>query len=145
MSNFYDDQSIPSIERVKLAEDIKLPVLPKYELTEDNLKLGPYDLIHQLYTDMEGKFYIPIMTPLLKNDGVSQIKKSKAPSTVGHKGNLKTSSYDSSNIVKLVIPKYILLNFIGKVPKGTEFIAASVGGSVSLDDMRIIGIYSLVS
>lgn len=146
MSNFYDKQSIPSIERVKLAEDVKLPALPKYTLTHDNLEAygSPYLLMYQEYVDTEAKFYIPIMTPLLDSAEVKENKSTKAPSTKGHKGSLKTSNYGSANFINLVIPKYILLNFTDKVPKGTEFIAASVGGSIDMDDLRIIGIYSLV-
>ena len=134
MSNYFEDQQISTIERVVLAEDIILP-----EINKDCISGSPF----YLYKDTLGKFFLPIMTPMLDKNSIREAQKI-SPSTRGHKGNpLTTESCRSTNYISLYIPKYILLNFINKVPKGTEFIIASVGGSIEIEDMRIIGIYTL--
>lgn len=142
--NYYDKQEIISIERAQLAEDIPLPAISTQKLTLNFLENhDEYILAQNVYTDMIGRFYLNIMTPLL-DKSESKTENKTAPSTRGHKGSkLNTTNYVSTNYVSLVVPKYILLNFTGKVPKGTEFIVASVGGSLDVEDMRIIGIYSL--
>lgn len=144
MGNYYDDQKISSIERAKLAEDILLPELPKEPLTLEYLKnIGEYKLAINEYTDVVGKFFLTIMTPLIDKGEAVEAKKT-APSTRGHKGQgLPTNSYTSSNFISLTIPKYIVLNFKDVIPKGTEFIVASVGGSIELEDLRIVGLYTL--
>lgn len=120
MSNFYENQTL-SIERAVLAEDIILP-----DITE--LK------------DTLAKFFLPIMTPMLKTDVVTESVKIIPPL----KGsNQSSNSCTSTNYISLYIPKYILMNFDKKVPKGTEFIITSIDGSIKIDDMRIIGIYTL--
>lgn len=145
MDNYYDKQQLASVERVKLATDIILPKVTTEPLTLKYLELGnEYKTPFTEYTDMEGKFYITIMTPLVDKSQANK-KSQVAPSVRGHKGNLGTNNYSSSNYITLTIPKYILLNFKDKVPKGTEFIVASVGNTVDLDDLRIIGIYSIIT
>lgn len=132
MSNYYEDQQISTPEIAVLAEDIVLP-----EITGNST--NPF----YLYKDILGKFFLPIMTPMLDKNNIKETQKS-SPSTKGHKGNLLiVESCKSTNYISLYIPKYILLNFVNKVPKGTEFIIASIGGSIEIEDMRIIGIYSL--
>lgn len=107
--SFYDEQSIFT-ERVILAEDIILP-----EDMKD-------------YKDTIGKFFFPIMTPMLKMDEPRELIK---------------NGYKSSNYISLYIPRYILLNFNTKISKGTEFIIASIDRSIKIDDFRIIGIYTI--
>lgn len=145
-SNYFDQQVLSSVERVKLAEDIILPKLPVEPLTLEYLEnMGEYKLAINEYQDTMGKFYLPIMTPLVDKAETND-KLTVAPSTRQHRGsNLRTQSYNTTNFISLVIPKYILLNFKDKVPKGTEFIIASIGSSLDIDDMRIIGIYSLIT
>lgn len=142
--SYYDEQQIGTIEIVTLAEDIILPELPYEELTHDYLRhIGPYTLAFNVYKNMMGKFFLPIMTPLVdKGDIMDQGR--GAPSTRGHRGaSLRTSDYTSANYILLPIPKYILLNFRDKVPKGTKFIMASIGGSLDTDKMRIVGLYTV--
>lgn len=145
MGNIYDEQELTSIERVQLAEDIELPELPEEPLTLAYLQENEeYKLAFNEYKDMMGKFFLPIMTPLVEKGEVNDESKAP-PSTKGHKGSsLETTKYTSTNCIQLVIPKYILLNFKKVVPKGTEFVVASVNNSISIEDMRIVGIYSLV-
>jgi hypothetical protein len=40
-----------------------------------------------------------------------------------------------------MIPKYIVMNFTGTIPKGTKFLVAFIGGSSSVDNMSIVGLY----
>ena len=54
--------------------------------------------------------------------------------------NLRVSSYEKSNYVEINIPKYILLNFLDKIPEGTRFLIIFVGGSIEIADIRIIGV-----
>ena len=142
--NYYDKQSIITIERAQLAEDIPLPTITTEKINLEFFESGKTCILAQnVYIDTMGKFYLNVMTPLL-NKQESKMETKSAPSTRGHKGSsLNTRSYTSTNYVNLVVPKYILLNFTGRVPKGTEFIVASIGGSLDVEDMRIIGIYSL--
>ena len=118
MGNYYEDQTIHSVERAILTSSIGLPKCI-------------WD-----YADTTGTFEIPILTP----GGATGTQ--KTPSTKGHKGEtLNVKSFSTSNTVSLVIPRYILLNFIGTVPGGTQFLVASAGGTMDIDDMAIIGLF----
>lgn len=144
MSEFYDDQSINTIERVKLAQDVKLPKVTTEPLTLKFLENGgKYVSPFNAYSDIKAKFFMPIMSPLMSGENASNDKKA-SPSVKNQKGSskLQVNSYNSSNYIELVIPKYILMNFVDIVPKGTEFIVGSINGSLSIGKMKIIGIYS---
>jgi hypothetical protein len=144
---FYEEQKLKNIERVVLAEDIELPEINTEPLTLELLqelsdKNSYYKLAINEYSDMNAKFFLPIMTPLVDTDNARDSTKS-SPSLNGNKGDsLKSSSYNSTNYITLVIPKYILLNFVSVVPKGTVFVVGSVGGKLNIDEMKIIGLYS---
>lgn len=142
MSNYYDNGAISSVEKATLAEDIVLPSITKAPLTLSFLEGGgSYKTAETEYKDTKGKFFISIMTPLVDQTNASTVSKA-SPTTRGQSGSkLNASKYSSSNYVTLTIPKYILLNFTGTVPKGTEFLVASINGSSSISNMRIIGIY----
>lgn len=146
IGNFYEKQSLSGLERVILAEEIILPELPEEPLTLAYLEeFGEYKLAFNEYTDMQGKFFMNIMTPLVEKGEVAE-KFASSPRTIGHRGKeLNTMDYVSANYITLTIPKYILLNFKKSVPKGTEFLVASIDGSLEVDDIKIIGIYSLAS
>jgi len=121
--NFYESQEIIS-ERVQLAEDIKLP---------DNILE---------YSNTKAKFFIKLFTPL-ENFNNTKSETNSAPNiSRKNNNNLKSSSYNSSNYIYLTIPRYILLNFIDIVPKGTEFIITCIG-EFKIEHFRIIGIYTL--
>lgn len=150
MSSFYQSGSIETspgvesyLETATLLEDILLPELPPFptmkEIHEDRVY---YPRTEELYTDVFGKFSIPILTPLGDNTGDPKDEDITvtARNIVNPSCNIKTSAYKDSNFVELNIPKYIVLNFLTKIPKGTKFIVAFLGGSTSLGDIRVIGV-----
>lgn len=125
--NFYKGLDFV-IERAILAEDLKLP-------TGDPI---------ENFKDVNAKFYIPVLTPMISNESAFDNKKPK-PSRKGNRGeSLDLSTYIESNYVSLVIPKYILLEFAHekKIPAKTEFLMCSVGGNLKVEFYRIIGLYS---
>lgn len=126
--NFFNHPELKYSERVILAEDLNLP-------DPDNDGYNPLSD----FTDLNGKFYLPILTPLLDND-ITYDKHTTKPNS----DTLITSEYVSSNYITLVIPKYILLQFAYEtiIPAGTEFILTSIGGQMKIDYYRIIGVYT---
>lgn len=183
MASFYEDPTeFPHIERAVLMEEIKLPVYNNRKKLNRSFFynavkyfIGSYDpyvdrwcnafsstdnepeykLAYNELKNIEAKFYIPVIMTTFVNDGTEVKVNSKAPSKTGFKGNIQSLPYSSSNCVKLIIPKYILLQFIDQkedsagnikdpiIPKGTEFLVACVGGHMDLEHMRIIGVYTL--
>jgi len=144
-TNFFQNHQMGFIERAILAEDIKLPFVTRNKITEHWLCChdNEYRSAFNMYKDTLGKFFLPIMTPLVDKES-AKTGKGSTGSSRGNKGNLNTASTaKSSNYVELYIPKYILMNFRGTIPKGTEFIVASIGGSIEIEDMRIIGIFTM--
>lgn len=181
-TSFYDDPTdFPHIERAILMEEIKLPVynnrqkLNRSFFYKMKYFLGSYDpyvdrwchvfsstedepeykLAYNELKNIDAKFYIPVLMTTFTNDGTEVNVNSKAPSKAGFKGNISSLPYSSSNCVRLIIPKYILLQFIDQkedssgniknpiIPKGTEFLVACVGGHMDIEHMRIIGVYTL--
>lgn len=128
IDSFYDRPELKYSERVILAEDLELP----------DPSLDGYNPLSD-FTDMNAKFYLPIMTPLLDTD-ITYDKHSQKPNS----DTLITSEFVSSNYITLVIPKYILLQFAYEIiiPAGTEFIVTSIGGQMKIDYYRIIGVYT---
>lgn len=151
-SNFYDSIDMKYIEVGILMEDIPLPKLPtlkeliKIVKGKDDISItlssAPFRA-EELYTDMIGKFSIPILFPA---ETEIKDKKMLAPSVMNLKNNanMVTSNYISSNYIELNIPKYILLNFKGLVPKGTRFLLCFIGGSIGIEDIRVIGVSEYV-
>lgn len=145
MSNY--QSSIAAVERAILAQDIFLPATntDKSISFKELESKGSYKIISafDVYKDIKAKFYLTILTPLVDKNDVAQ-KSNGSPLIRGQaKSKLYTSGYTSSNYVELTIPKYILLQFKNKVPKGTEFLICIPGGGMDIDDIRIIGIYSI--
>lgn len=121
--NFYEQSSFPAIEKVTLAED----------LTFKNL------------SDIEGKFFMDLMTPTMDTDYVIERDYGK---------------YQKTNYINLTIPAYLLLSFMKgeitmsgsgpvitfptsyfTIPKGTEFTAAFIGGIPMIERLSILGVY----
>lgn len=143
MSNFFENQELPYLEIVTLAEDIILPEISTEPLTLEYLqKNNEYKFAYNEYSDIDGKFFFDIYTPMVDKEKVYS-KSLPAPSTKGFNGNLHPSSYIDTNYIVLTIPKYIVLNFKDKIPKGTKFLLASVGASTDFEYLRIVGIYSI--
>lgn len=147
MTNSYYNGSateLKYLEEAILMEDIQLPELPPFPThLEVTLETVYYPRPIELYHDMKGKFKITILNPLDENidSPVDNIKGSNTVRNIINKDcNIAVSSFEETNYVTLNIPKYILLNFINKVPKGTKFIVGSLGGSTDVEDIRIIGV-----
>lgn len=169
--------SFPYIEKAVLLEDIKLPVYNrKKKLTrkffysiqrliyhdediyEDNYRSSEmnteFKLAYNELKNIEASFYIPILTPTMDKSSNKEERKA-APRKNGFKGeNIESKPYTVSNSVKLIIPKYILFQFLDQkneienvkdpiIPKGTEFLIAAVGGIGRLENIRIIGLFTV--
>lgn len=152
-NNFYENLDLRFTEVAILMEDIELPKLPTVEelsklisnaiaqsTAEVRKKVNlPEFRVEKLYTDVIGKFCIPVLFPL-----ESSPKDTPMPSptvrNIQSDCNLRVSSYEKSNYVEINIPKYILLNFLDKIPAGTRFLIIFVGGSIEIADIRIIGV-----
>lgn len=117
MNNISDEKMY--IERAILLEDI--------ELNGD-------------YSTRKGKFNVMILTPYGSKTDIVETQP-VMPKMVKTNIEINTVKFTKTNYITLNIPKYILLNFDDKVPKGTEFLVALVGGSKDVKDIRIIGIY----
>ena len=113
-----------------------------------------FKLAYNEMKNIEANFCIPILTPTLgKSD--NQNERKTAPSKTGFKGDhIESKSYTYSNSVKLTIPKYILFQFLDNkteiekvkdpfIPKGTEFIICAIGGIGRMENIRIIGLFTL--
>ena len=115
-----------------------------------------FKLAYNEIKNVSAKFYVPVLMAGIKSsDKMKEINiKNRAPKTTGFIGNLDSQPYSSSNCITLTIPKYMIFQFLDQkneiegvkdpfIPKGTEFLIASVGGSMDLDQIRIIGLYTL--
>lgn len=142
-SSYVDDISI---ELAILQQDIELPELPTEPLTLDTLKKyqeegKEYKLMENEYQNMIGNFYVPILFPLVEN-GESTELVFDAPKTNNIlNDSLASSTYVERNYISLLIPKYIVMQFKEKIPKGTVFLVGLVGGGTDIEDINIIGLY----
>ena len=101
-----------------------------------------YRLAEHYYKNMIANFYIPVLMPLIDGEEDSMELEMQAPSTRGIMNDgLLTSDYIEQNYVQLVIPKYIVMNFKYRIPKGTKFLVAFVGGKATIYNASIIGLY----
>lgn len=142
-NNEYSDNL--AIEIAELQEEIILPELPKEKLSLKVLKKYDkegknYDMPFDTYEDMIGNFYIPILFPLVENGESTEIEYEAPPIQVLN-GTVQGSNYVERNFISLMIPKYIIMQFRDKIPKGTKFLVAFIGGSNSIDNISIIGLY----
>lgn len=142
---FYNDSeaTLPYLEVAILLEDINLPSLPPFP-SKSEIKSGSvyYPRTLELYGNIKGKFSIPILNPLSDTDSVSESNagtESKR-NIVNSSCNIEVSAYKESNYLTLTIPRYIALNFLDKIPKGTKFLVGFIGGSSEADDIKIVGV-----
>ncbi|MCM1215949.1 MAG: hypothetical protein NC548_15690 [Lachnospiraceae bacterium] len=134
------------IEKAILLEEIILPELPKFVSKGHHSHSGhsviasPYSI--KIYHDEIGKFSIPILTPTNENysDPYDGVVPTVSTGNITSDVPIVASSYVQSNYIELKIPRYIVLNFIDKIPKLTEFIVAFIGDSYEIDDVKIIGV-----
>lgn len=140
----YSDDLI--IELAILQQAIELPELPEEKLTLETLKryekMGkPFNLMQECYEDMIGNFYIPILFPLVENGESTELVFDAPKSNNILNKSLNGVPYVERNFVSLMIPKYIVMNFKKEIPAGTKFLVAFIGGSNSIDNINIIGLY----
>ncbi len=143
--DFFNTATVtPHIEEAILLEEILLPELPPFptmnEIHEDHIYY-PWLIDKQLYTDMVGKFSIPIITPLGKNtdEPFNETMYPEARNIING-AKLSLTEYEKSNYIELVIPKYIVLNFIEKIPVHTRFIVCFIGDKIHVGNIKIIGV-----
>lgn len=134
-----------AIEVAELQSDITLPELPSEKLSlkvlEAYAKSGKtYDFPFDVYTDMIGNFYIPMLFPLVEN-GESTELEYDAPSAQILNNTVQGSGYVERNFISLMIPKYIVMQFKDKIPKGTKFLVGFIGGNTDINNISIIGLY----
>ena len=121
----------------------------------------PYFMPYQVCTNVIGNFYITMMFPLVNNGDSTVIDYNAPNSSFVVNDSLKGDEYAEQNFVSLIIPKYLAMNFYrypdysnftedglyysGEykqyIPKGTKFIAGFIGGSDTVSNVSIIGIY----
>lgn len=121
----------------------------------------PYFMPYQVCTNVIGNFYITMLFPLVNNGDSTVIDYNAPNSNFVITDNLTGDQYYEQNFVSLIIPKYIAMNFYkypdytnfvndgqyysGEykqyIPKGTKFIAGFIGGSNTVSNISIIGIY----
>lgn len=144
--SFYDSAGASGvaahIEVATLLEEILLPELPPFPTMEEiHSDRVYYPRTIELYEDMVGKFSIPILSPLGNNTGEPEEEDiiSEARNIV-NESHITVNPFQKSNYVELVIPKYILLNFLEVVPAGTRFIVCFIGDSLDIEDIKVIGL-----
>ena len=145
ISEFYSDSL--SVEIVELQRRILLPVLPREMISAPVLHayndLGfDFRTAEDLYTDMVGNFYTPMIFPLVEN-GKSTEMEFEAPSTeniLNPDSGMETKEYLEHNYINLIIPKFIVEHFRKEIPRGTKFVAVFIGGSSSINSIKIIGV-----
>ena len=129
-----------------LQEEILLPELPTDELTLGTLQSyalqgKSYALMQNCYEDMIGKFYIPVLFPLVdKADGPEEFIHN-APRKNGIIGDIDGIQYTEQNYVELIIPKYIVMQFRDIIPKGTKFLIGFSGEHKKISNLNVIGLY----
>ena len=139
-----------SLEVAELQRRIILPVLPREIISSSVLEayneLGKdYVFAHDVYKDMVGNFYVPMLFPLVEN-GKSTEMEFDAPKTNNVKNidsNYVTEGYVERNFINLVIPKYIVMQFRKEIPLGTKFLVAFIGGTALISNIKIIGVIQI--
>ena len=151
-SSFFDKASFSysdalSIELVELQRTIYLPLLPMERLTYSVLVAYeeegiPYWFKDEVYTSVMGNFYAPMMFPMVENpeESIDMIHSAPHNSMLKTEGAYETVEYTTSTYVQLVIPKYIVMNFTDTIPKGTVFVVGAVGGSNTIDQLKILSV-----
>ena len=143
-TNFYKAKQLGNVEVATLVNDVPLPKYDKslkvtvHKDSEVTINFTP---ITTAYKSMIAEFYIAIEIPNLPQDG--KIEKDQAAPRVQHGGNqLNTTAYRTGNTIKLEIPKYLVMMFDNKIPKGTKFLIVSLADKIDTNNIRIISLYN---
>lgn len=150
LTNTDDYSGVLSIETAILVESIELPEITdpeefplNYETLFNWHEEDPskeYILPYNVYTDVVGAFYIPIMFPLVESGEPTELEFDAMSNSNIINGTLEGVNYISKNYITLNIPKYIVMNFYKIIPAGTKFLIGFVGGSGEVSNMSIIGL-----
>ena len=142
--------SIKSVEIAILAEDIILPEVDTAPISygllwdrwhDDKASVKHYRSKEIEYRSEIGKFYIPILTPSINKDDIIY-EDTSAPRVKSKSAKLDVDSYKNSNTILLEIPKYLVCEFTGKIPAGTQFLFVSLSSRIMENKFRIIALYS---
>ena len=134
-TSFFANGNMPYIERARLMLDIDLagyitPLMPTVPWSNFELELndhGTYNIINKNGIDVtptmtivpdyiEAPFFIPILAGLYKEE-LPANRKVSSPNKRGFKGDkLLTSAIESTNYIKLKIPRYIITHFLNGSP-----------------------------
>ena len=151
-TSFYDKVNYSytdalSIELAELQRTIYLPLLPMERLSHSVLtayeeEKVPYWNKDEVYTSVLGNFYVPMLFPMVENpeESTDMIHPAPENSMLLQDGGYETEEYTTRTYIELVIPKYIVMNFNDTIPKGTMFVVGFVGGSNTIDSMRIMSV-----
>ena len=145
-TKIYNAKQLGTVEVATLVKDIPLPSYDKV-LTASMVQkmvlqgVGSFTPITTAYSSVKADFYINIEIPnLSKEDKIDELK---AAPQILHGGNrLNTSSYRTTNTIRLEIPKYLVMMFDGKIPKGTKFLVTSLADKADAKNIRIISLYN---
>ena len=147
ISDFYSNAL--SLEIATLQRRIILPLLPREKISSKVLvaydELGyDYNLAQDVYGDVVGNFFVPMLNPLVEGLGVKSVEMEfEPPSTeniLNEDSGLETVPYVERNYINLVIPKHMTMNFRKTIPVGTQFIVGFVGGSGDINSIRILAV-----
>lgn len=143
---FYNNKQLGNVEVAVLAKDISLPSYDK-TLTAGMIQKmiekgsGTFTPITTAYTSIKADFYINIEIPNLnKDEKVDEVK--AAPKILQGGNRLNTTNYRTTNTIRLEIPKYLVMMFDNKIPKGTKFLVVSLADKADAQNIRIISIYN---
>lgn len=151
-NNFFNSSNtaVKGVEIAILAEDIELPEVDTVPISygllwdrwhDDDATVKYYRSKEIEYKSEIGKFYIPILTPSINRDDIVY-EDTSAPKVRSKSTRLDVNSYQNSNIILLEIPKYLVCEFTGKIPAGTQFLFVSLSSRIMENKFRIIGLYS---
>lgn len=136
-----------SVEIAELQREIYLPLLPLEKMSIKVLQayedLGrSYWFKDDVYTAMEGNFYIPMLFPMVENTAESTELIHKEPKTrnVSSTDGYGTEQYVTRTFVILEIPRHIVMQFSNVIPKGTKFCIGFVGGSTNISEIKILSV-----
>ena len=143
-TNFYKSKQLGNVEVATLVNDVPLPKYDKalkVTIPKDGEVTINFTPITTAYKSMVADFYIAIEIPNLSQD--EKIDKDQAAPRTQHGGNqLNTTAYRTGNTIKLEIPKYLVMMFDNKIPKGTKFLVASLANEADASKIRIISLYN---
>lgn len=143
-ASFYKTKQLGNVEVATLVKDIPLPKYDKalkVTIPKNGGVTINFTPITTAYTSVMADFYIAIEIPNLSQDG--KIDKDQAAPNLHQGGNrLNASSYKTGNTIRLEIPKYLVMMFDNKIPKGTKFLVASLANEADASNIRIISLYN---